>query len=247
MDKIKIFKTIIILLFAIQITAIASFEMNINANFGLASSIPSIETSNNKKDSVYNTIKSGISADLKCLFQIGNYFWINKGAIKGASLLTDIGYAFNGLATEYKDTERYYEVIYFQSVNIGIISKLNFSKWSIGLGGGVTVPIISLGYSKKYGGPLAYPDYNLWTFYDIKNIYQTPVIPYIKLTVEGYLYLYYGIALMGGVYVQYNFDMKYNTDFINNHLSQTDPIFRKYNISSISFGIYIGSSFGRHS
>ena len=183
------------------------------------------------------------------MFQIGNYFKLFENdytsIIKGVSLFGDIGFSVNALMSDYKEnSKKYTEMLGFYSMMVGATVKLNFSKMSVGLGTGIIAPLYAMVASSKYGGVITAPDdLNNWNVNDMRNLFKAPIMPYIKLTVEGFLYLVPNFAITIGGYMMYNFGMQYKTDVINNNLGNN--IYNKYNFSDLSIGLVLGISLGR--
>lgn len=196
-------------------------------------------------------LKEDWEENILIFFQFGNYFKLFKNSsdlIKGASLFFDFVYSFHGGQNEYKDpikNKRYMELIFYNSIALGVMGKLNFSKMSIGLGTGILTPLYAIMSASEYDGSIITPDLNGWKTSDIKNLFKVPIMPYIKFTVEGYYYIIPGIdmAVLIGGYVMYNFGMQYKTDTINQNVGYS--VFNKYNFSSLSFGVVFGLSLDR--
>ncbi|WP_432632423.1 hypothetical protein [Brachyspira sp.] len=226
-------------------------EVNFIGQYGFNFIFPSVDVKDNYKNSVYNSIKGGLGADASVFFQVGNYFKLFKNPndlIKGASLFFDFGYSLHGGMNDYKDpatNKRSRELIFYHSIALGIGGKLNFSKISLGLGTGILAPLYAQMGSSEYYGTIITPDLNGWKASDMRNLFKAPIMPYIKLTIEGYYYLVEGIdaAILMGGYVMYNFGMQYKTDVINQNIGAS--VFNKYNFSALSFGILLGVSLGR--
>ncbi len=151
---------------------------------------------------------------------------------------------------------------------LGIAEKYNYKKFSIGWGAGILTPISGNGTSNadiKYfegkGGKyaLVMPSKEKFSHEDLKKLFKVPIAPYIKLTVEYEVFsmkeenLEMGVIL--GAYINYNFGMKYDVDFLNAQLPRSiednspvvgvygnGDIYNKYNFSKLDFGITFGSS-----
>ena len=182
------------------------------------------------------------------MFQIGNYFKLFENdytsLIKGVSLFGDIGFSVNALMSDYKENnKKYTEMLGFYSMMVGATVKLNFSKMSVGLGTGIIAPLYAMVASSKYGGVMAAPNLDNWNVNDMRNLFKAPIMPYIKLTVEGFIYLVPNLAITVGGYMMYNFGMQYKTGIINNNIGNN--IYNKYNFSDLSIGLVLGVSLGR--
>lgn len=244
-------KYILPIIFLCSNLLFGDLEINFISQYGFNFIFSSVVVKDNYKNSVYNSIKGGLGGDVSMFFQIGNYFKLfknSKDLIKGASLFFDFGYDFHGGMNEYKDpntNRRNDELIFYHSIALGIAGKLNFSKMSVGLGMGILAPIYAQTGSSEYHGTIITPDLNGWKTSDMRDLFKAPIMPYIKLTIEGYYYIIEGVdmsVLMGG-YVMYNFGMQYKTDVINKNVGSS--VFNKYNFSALSFGILFGTSLGR--
>lgn len=244
-------KYIIPIIFLCSNLLFGSLEINFIGQYGFNFIFYSVDVKYNYKNSVYNSIKEVLGGDFSAFFQIGNYFKLFKNPndlIKGASLFFDFGYSLNGGMNEYKDPYtniRNNELIFYHSIALGIAGKLNFSKMSIGLGTEILAPIYAQTGSSEYHGTIITPDLNGWKAYDMRDLFKAPIMPYIKLTIEGYYYIIEGIdaAISIGGYIMYNFGMQYKTDIINKNVGSS--VFNKYNFSALSFGVLFGISLGR--
>ena len=249
MKIIKYFLFVNILIITITYTAFASLEINFNTHYGIAFPFNSIKVNDNYKNTIYDSVDGTLGFEGTLFLQIGNYFKLFEddytSIIKGVSLFGDIGFSINALMSDYKENgKKYTEVLGFYSMMVGATVKLNFSKMSIGLGTGIIAPLYAMVASSKYGGVMAAPDdLDNWNVNDMRNLFKAPIMPYIKLTVEGFIYLVPNFAVTVGGYIMYNFGMQYKTDVVNNNLGNN--IYNKYNFSDLSIGLVLGISLGR--
>ncbi|MEI0748473.1 hypothetical protein [Brachyspira pulli] len=249
MKLLKYFLFVNILIIVITCNAFASLEINFNGHYGIAFPFNSIKVNDNYKNTIYDSVDGNLGFEGTLLFQIGNYFKLFENdytsIIKGVSLFGDIGFSVNALMSDYKEnSKKYTEMLGFYSMMVGATVKLNFSKMSVGLGTGIIAPLYAMVASSKYGGVITAPDdLNNWNVNDMRNLFKAPIMPYIKLTVEGFLYLVPNFAITIGGYMMYNFGMQYKTDVINNNLGNN--IYNKYNFSDLSIGLVLGISLGR--
>ena len=249
MKLLKYFLFVNIFIITITYSAFASLEINFNGHYGIAFPFNSIKVNDNYKNTIYDSVDGNLGFEGTLLFQIGNYFKLFENdytsIIKGVSLFGDIGFSVNALMSDYKEnSKKYTEMLGFYSMMVGATVKLNFSKMSVGLGTGIIAPLYAMVASSKYGGVMAAPnDLNNWNVNDMRNLFKAPIMPYIKLTVEGFLYLVPNFAITIGGYMMYNFGMQYKTDVINNNLGNN--IYNKYNFSDLSIGLVLGISLGR--
>ena len=249
MKLLKYFLFVNILIITITYSAFASLEINFNGHYGIAFPFNSIKVNDNYKNTIYDSVDGTLGFEGTLFFQIGNYFKLFEddytSLIKGVSLFGDIGFSINALMSDYKENgKKYRELMAFYSMMVGATVKLNFSKMSIGLGTGIIAPLYAMTASSKYGGVMAAPDdLDNWNVNDMRNLFKAPIMPYIKLTVEGFIYLAPNFAVTIGGYMMYNFGMQYKTDVVNNNLG--NDIYNKYNFSDLSIGLVLGVSLGR--
>lgn len=192
------------------------------------------------------------------------------------SSLLEIGYSFYSIDTKYEsrkdDLNRSYEIysdsLILNCLLLGIAEKYNYKKFKIGWGAGVLIPISGKGSSnadiKFFNGKggkysLVMPSKEKFSYEDLNKLFRVPFAPYIKLTVEYEVFsmkeknIEVGVVL--GAYINYNFGMKYDTDFLNSQLPRSvedrlpvvgvygnGDIYNKYNFSKLDFGITFGSS-----
>ena len=214
-----------------------------------------------------------IGFDAKLNAQMGFNAKINDNF--SISSLLEIGYSFYSIDTKYEsikdDLNRSYEIysdsLILNCLLLGIAEKYNYKKFKIGWGAGVLIPISGKGSSnadiKFFDGKggeyaLVMPSKENFRYEDLRKLFRVPFAPYIKLTVEYEVFsmkeknIEVGVVL--GAYINYNFGMKYDTDFLNSQLPRNDKgygvvgvygngdIYNKYNFSKLDFGITFGSS-----
>ena len=248
MKLLKYFLFVNIFIITITYSAFASLEINFNGHYGIAFPFNSIKVNDNYKNTIYDSVDGNLGFEGNLLFQIGNYFKLFENdytsIIKGVSLFGDIGFSVNALMSDYKEnSKKYTEMLGFYSMMVGATVKLNFSKMSVGLGTGIIAPLYAMVASSKYGGVMAAPNLDNWNVNDMRNLFKAPIMPYIKLTVEGFIYLVPNLAITVGGYMMYNFGMQYKTGIINNNIGNN--IYNKYNFSDLSIGLVLGVSLGR--
>lgn len=187
----------------------------------------------------FDTIKGDIKFNASIYSQLGFRVEIKDKITLGEFL--EFGYYPLTINTKYdgKPFPRLYDYrntdkMLFHSIILGIIEKVYFKNFSIGLGGGIIIPISGYGISSNpekifYSGteyvenyPLVMPTKNEFNHNDIKRMFKTPIAPYIKLTME-YEFLPFKsknveIGFILGAYVSYNFGMKYNVSELNKYL-----------------------------
>lgn len=76
----------------------------------------------------------------------------------------------------------------------------------------------------------------------MKNVFKSVVIPYIKLDINLYYHLTKNVSFLAGIYFNYNFAFKYNTDYINNYFMNYMgyKVLDKLEISGFSIGLSLG-------
>ena len=191
------------------------------------------------------------------LSEIGYNFKFNNKYINSLSVIGTIGYMSSTLPVEYSidiyGIGPFYEITFLHTLNTGVSVKIinnvtNYNlSYSIGIGGGIKTPfggyIINQLSATDESFLTGKEEYN---FNDIKNIFQSVVIPYIKLDINLYYHLTKNVSFMAGLYFNYNFALKYNKDykvdnydyFINDTIGS--KVFDKLEISSFSMGISLG-------
>lgn len=181
------------------------------------------------------------------LSEIGYNFKFDNKYINSLSVVGNIGYMASTLPIEVRKEliGRFYEVTFLHTLNTGASIKIinnvtNYNlSYSIGIGGGIKTP-----FGGNIISQLAATDESILTgkeeynFNDIKNVFKSVVIPYIKLDINLYYHLTKNVSFMAGLYFNYNFAFKYNTDYINNFAAM--KVFDKLEVSSFSMGISLG-------
>ena len=262
----------IVLTFALalvmQTKAFTQFEINITVPFGASFIIPYAEGSDDGMVQVrpysidYRGIEPAINLNIGVLMQIGGGFDLgNETGVTSISLLADLGYYLKSFGAAFKKADNVNlfpidvkeEVIYLHTLNLGIIPKINISipnltPFSIGLGGGVKIPLSGTRYVTMYSRKVDDIEEKM-SYKDIKETFEYPFIPYIKLTMDSSFYVSKSIALVYGVYFSYDFPMKYDVDKVNakNNYTPVMPVLKltEYGSSSFDVGVMFGISFGR--
>ncbi|WP_295159043.1 hypothetical protein [uncultured Brachyspira sp.] len=202
-----------------------------------------------------SSLKSGLSFEMGVLAQIGYNFKLDNTVLKTTSTMIDFGYYMYPMAINYNkyiygDAEINSKIT-FHSINIGGIQKFYLgNNFAIGLGGGVKIPISYIfddDYSKN-NNPIPQKESGNRKY--IKELYDSKVIPYIKLTLESFFFVHNNIAFNIGLYISYNIGMNYNIYKLNDEISKQNntsytEYYNKLNSSSLGIGIILGASFGR--
>ena len=122
-------------IFSVSVFAKSGFEFHYNALLGVGVSFPTTSM----KDMRF---KSDIGFDGTGLFQIGYMRQVKEGF--GISLLAELGYSFDSYGYGYKTITPEAKASYWQyyhSFKLGLLPKFNIGAFSIGIGGGVKVPL----------------------------------------------------------------------------------------------------------
>ena len=200
----------------------------------------------NSQDYLRNVYEYGYwSAGI--ISEAGYNFKFDNKYINSLSIVGTIGYMASTLPMEFSKEliGRFYETAFLHTLNTGASIKIvnnltNYNlSYSIGIGGGIKTPfggnVISQLAAANESVLTGKKEYN---FSDIKNVFKSIVIPYIKLDVNLYYHLTRNVSLLAGLYFNYNFAFKYNTDYINNFAGV--KVFDKLEVSSFSIGLSLG-------
>lgn len=201
MKSLKKFLLIVAMatIFGVSAFAESGFELIINAPLQMSLGIPPKILKDSAEAKGEKGFDYGVSAQFGYMAQILNGF--------GISLLAEIGYShdnFNisvnardiGIATN----ERVGFYYGFENLQIGLLPKLNIGAFSIGIGGGVKIPLkgketIKIGDEKG--------SKNL-SKSDIKSMLNPDFIGYIKGTLDYSIFLTSRFALNIGLYLGYD-------------------------------------------
>lgn len=184
--------------------------------------------------------RSGVGFDSGVLFQVGYKFDINKDF--SFSLLGELGYAHDEFSFYRESGDKKYQNIYlymFESMVFGIYPKLNWKKFSFGLNIGIKVPL----YAKVASSYIDYNKDNItrniehYDAFQIKKIFDVPIIPYIKFSVDYEIYSDKKFGLLLGGYIGYDFGMSLKNTIFNN---QSIAKISRQTISSFDIGFQIG-------
>ena len=201
------------------------------------------------------SLKSGISFEIGVLAQLGYNFKLENSILKSTSTMIDFGYYMYPMAVNYNQNilgnEDVKSTIIFHTINIGAIQKLYLgNNFAVGLGGGIKIPMSFTfdNIDSKVNNPL--PHDNKGNRDYIKALYDSKVIPYVKLTLESFFFVHDIIALNIGMYISYSIGMNYNVYKLNDELSKANNVqyteyYNKLNSSSLGVGFILGASFGR--
>lgn len=229
------------ILFCISITPQFNFIGNIGGSKTFTKTdVKHLDSYYMQAYSVYfDTIKGDIKFDTSLYMQLGFKIEISDKIAIGEFI--EFGYSPYTINTKYdsKPSSSLYKYknedkILLHSIILGIIEKISFSKFNIGFGVGILIPISGYGtstnpekvyysstdYRENYS--LVMPTKNKFNYDDVKRMFKTTIAPYIKLTAE---YEFFPVNFknteMGfilGAYISYNFGMKFNVSELNKYL-----------------------------
>lgn len=178
-------------------------------------------------------LKSDAAFEWGVLLQPGYFYGFGNRA--GVSVLFDLGYyrdVFAYIITNKNNGASYKESYAFDSINLGLIPKFHFLFLSIGVGGGIKVPLAMEYYTKQINGDGSYSQ--KYNSSELKSVFSGGIIPYIKVTLDFMFNFNRFSAIAFGIYLNYDFPMhKKLNEF-------TSLIYSKYDISAIDFGFQIG-------
>ena len=144
------------------------------------------------------------------------------------SILADIGYYHDSYDFKHNvGGNRITENYQFDSFLIGAVGKFHFSFFSLGIGGGAKIPISAV-YKKEINSS---KDRYYLSRGDIKDMFQSAVIPYIKASLDFSIFNY---ALVG-LYLNYDFPIKFQR---NNFMDNV--IVNKNSMTGLDIGIQLG-------
>ena len=210
----KIFTTIaFMIIFSVSVFAKSGFEFHYNALIGVGVGFPS----KSFKDVGF---KSDFGFDGTGLFQIGYMRQVKEGF--GISYLLELGYNFSsysisgklgsdalskitGMVMNYPDMSVILEN-YFFNIQVGLFPKFNFGNFSIGIGGGIKVPISGETTTTINVTAINYEIENTQKLSrtDIVDIFNPPIFGYVKTSLAYSFYLTEKVALDVGLYLSYD-------------------------------------------
>ena len=238
MKKIKKFLLTIAMtmIFSVSAFAASGFEFILNVPLGVGISIPDKDL---KKAGYKGTagFEAGVSAQLGYMFQVVNGF--------GISALVELGYAHDHFGTSIEGdlgkigaglglgsgTVKVSESYALDSFQIGLLPKFNIGAFSIGIGGGVKVPLGGK-YTMKLGDA---KDSIKLTTADALTLFTPPVIGYVKATFDYSIFFTEKLALNVGLYLAGDIATT-KVDIVDTSVKTTQ--------SSFDVGVELGFKFG---
>ena len=217
----KIFITIALMtIFSVSVFAKSGFEFHYNALLGVGVSFPTTSM----KDMGF---KSDIGFDGTGLFQIGYMRQVKEGF--GISYLLELGYNFSSYTISGKPdfnsivSDALNEMFgininpnqvgmpndmsvaldfTFYNIQVGLFPKFNFGNFSIGIGGGIKIPVI--GEMSVTATAINVEETQKLSRTDIVDIFNPPIFGYVKTSLAYSFYLTDKIALDVGLYLSYD-------------------------------------------
>lgn len=217
----KIFTTIALMtIFSVSVFAKSGFEFHYNALIGVGVSFPTTSM----KDMGF---KSDIGFDGTGLFQIGYMRQVKEGF--GISYLLELGYNFSSYTISGKpdfnsivsdalnemfgininpsqvgmpnDTSVALDFTFY-NIQVGLFPKFNFGNFSIGIGGGVKIPVI--GEMSVTATAINVEETQKLSRTDIADMFNPPIFGYVKTSLAYSFYLTDKVALDVGLYLSYD-------------------------------------------
>ncbi|MEI0447708.1 hypothetical protein R4J03_11710 [Brachyspira intermedia] len=222
----------------------AALSVPLGASFGIFTGESDFTVS--AFSSVAPAINSEVGFDSGVHAQIGYMF--DFGSV-GLSLLGDLGYSYDSYRMSFSlsasnpsigsyDMKAYYSM-YMHNFQIGVLPKLNFGSFAIGIGGGVKIPMAGTIETKieanLNGHQLDFSQFEGSGKY-VSSDFKTSIIPYIKATFDYSFFFNDNMAFVLGAYLGYDFGIAYK----NNQL-----LFKEDSrLDSFDIGAEIGFKFG---
>lgn len=209
--------------------------------YALTNKNPTQQQENDLKSAIKQSErKSGVGFDAGFLFHIGYRFDINKDF--SISVLGELGYnhdefSFYRISGDKKNENGY--LYTFESMSFGIYPKFNWKKFSFGVNLGIKVPLFARAMSSSINYDTKNMNRNIEDFnaFQIKNIFEVPIIPYLRFSVDYEVYSDKKFGLVLGGYIGGDFGMSLKRSSIS------DPNFSKITkqtISSFDIGFQVG-------
>lgn len=212
----KIFTTMALMtIFSVSVFAKSGFEFHYNALLGVGVGFPS----KSFKDVGF---KSDIGFDGTGLFQIGYMRQVKEGF--GISYLLELGYNFSSYTISGKpDFNPIINDVFglgniignifpndmsvaldftFYNIQIGLFPKFNFGNFSIGIGGGIKIPVI--GEMSVTATAINVEETKKLSRVDIADFFNPPIFGYVKTSLAYSFYLTDKVALDVGLYLSYD-------------------------------------------
>ncbi|MEI0508540.1 hypothetical protein [Brachyspira intermedia] len=192
-----------------------------------------------------NTRTSHIGFDAGALFQAGYRLELNKEI--SFSFMGEFGYSRDTFNYRLKDSNtesqalklQNYRYYIFDSLVIGILPKVNYKRFSFGIGVGMKIFLSGTINNSSYNPTLGYTTETI-KMIDTKNYkdyFTSNVMGYFKLTLDYSVYTSNKFDIVLGAYIDYDFALRYQVKGSKYETIDT-PI---ENISSVDLGIQVGT------
>ena len=250
----------IFIIFNISAFAKSGFEFILNVPIGGNYAYPTKNMKINV-DYVRYEMEGFFGFDIGVVAQLGYMFQIKDSF--GISVLGEIGYARDNYKFEYhEDNLGSYGgkfTIHHNSVQIGLLPKLNIKGFSIGIGGGIKIPV-SFSYEEEETYSTSTSFSRIGT--DSEPYYgklmskvnrDNKIIYYAKITLDYSLFFNENLAFNIGLYFGYDFFPKYQILAFNYYTAGADPFLdsgKGYYVEkakshgTFDFGVQLGLRFG---
>ena len=201
MKSLKKFLLIVAMttIFTTSAFAAGCFEFILNAPLQMSLGIPSKFLKDNAEAKGEKGFDYGVSAQFGYMATAGSL---------GISLLAEVGYSHDNFSMSINARnigialdESVKFSFDFESLQVGLLPKLNIGNFSIGIGGGVKIPLIGGKETVTIGKE---KDSVKLSRSDIKNILEPDLIGYIKGTLDYSIFLTDRFALNIGLYLGYD-------------------------------------------
>ena len=152
-----------------------------------------------------------------------------------SAIFLDIGYSKDRYELRHGESEnRIVENFSLNNISIGLLPRINFGFLSLGIGGGIKIPI-SMIYSTE--GQYRYSDKYKLDFGDVRDTLTEIYYPYLKASVDFLIKGKNRFMMTLGVYANYDFPFNLKNDGI------LDMAISRGNIASFDIGFQIGLYF----
>lgn len=191
----------------LSLSAESGFEGIINIPAGLSVGIPM-----GKEDGIDKSVGVGFDVGITALFGYVIDFRNNVGL----SILGEAGYSYDTYSykTSSDKTKAVTDSVGFHSFQIGLLPKINIKDFSIGIGGGLKIPIAGITEKREttHGTNYTATGSSI-NMLDIVNKYdKMNVIPYVKLTFDYTVFNSYNAGANFGLYFDYEFGTRTKID-----------------------------------
>ncbi|WP_295155112.1 hypothetical protein [uncultured Brachyspira sp.] len=212
------------ILFSFNVIYAADFVIGFMGSFGASSATT-------ERDKIFTTD----FRDFDSSFSIQpGIFWGYNDLLSSAFLL-DIGYSKDRYELKYNiKGNKVLENYKFSSLSLGLFPRINIGFLSIGVGGGIKLPL-ALKYSREEKGY----DKNKYSldFGDIKDSFETYYIPYVKASVDFLIKTKRKFMFSFGVYANYDFPINIDKKGILKDITINQDSLASFDIG-IQFGMY---------